>query len=90
MGDIGLKEAGVANAVQFPVLSVNGFTNSASAGIVFFPLKPFDERKDKSMSAGAIARTLQMKFAAIPEAFGCHISTAPVRGLGPLAGLNCK
>jgi multidrug efflux pump len=33
MGSIAMAEEGVANAVQFPGLSVNGFTNSASAGI---------------------------------------------------------
>lgn len=90
MGDIGLKEAGVANAVQFPGLSINGFTNSASAGIVFFPLKPFDERKDKSLSAGAIARTLQMKFAGIPEAFIAIFPPPPVRGLGTTGGFKLQ
>jgi multidrug efflux pump len=31
--------------VAFPGLSINGFTNSANAGIVFATLKPFEERK---------------------------------------------
>jgi hypothetical protein len=35
----------VENAVAFPGLSINGFTNAPSAGIVFVTLKPFDERK---------------------------------------------
>ena len=37
MADIAMKEKGVANAVQFPGLSVNGFVNSSSAGIMFIP-----------------------------------------------------
>ncbi|MBP8134493.1 MAG: efflux RND transporter permease subunit, partial [Zoogloea sp.] len=45
MGEIALKQPGVANAVAFPGLSINGFTNSSSAGIVFVTLKPFAERK---------------------------------------------
>ena len=45
MGEIALKHPGVENAVAFPGLSINGFTNSSNAGIVFAPLKPFDERK---------------------------------------------
>jgi multidrug efflux pump len=44
MGSIALKQPGVESAVAFPGLSVNGFTNSSSAGIVFVTLKPFDER----------------------------------------------
>ncbi len=55
MSDLALKQPGVESAVAFPGLSINGFTNSPNAGIVFVTLKPFDERKDPSMSAGAIA-----------------------------------
>ena len=40
MGDIALKQPGVESAVAFPGLSINGFTNSSSAGIVFVTLKP--------------------------------------------------
>ena len=35
MGDIALKQPGVENAVAFPGLSINGFTNAPNAGIVF-------------------------------------------------------
>ncbi|HQX06043.1 MAG TPA: efflux RND transporter permease subunit, partial [Zoogloea sp.] len=35
MGEIALKQPGVESAVAFPGLSINGFTNSSSAGIVF-------------------------------------------------------
>jgi multidrug efflux pump len=38
----------VESAVAFPGLSINGFTNSSSAGIVFVTLKPFAERKSAS------------------------------------------
>src|SRR5439155_20599381 len=37
MSDIALKHPGVQNAVAFPGLSINGFTNSPNAGIVFTP-----------------------------------------------------
>lgn len=33
---IGLKHPGVAHAVAFPGLSINGFTNSTNAGAIFF------------------------------------------------------
>ena len=47
MSDIALKEPGVQSAIAFPGLSINGFTNSSSAGIVFVMLKPFNERKGR-------------------------------------------
>ena len=47
MSDIALKQPGVEHAVAFPGLSINGFTNSSNAGIVFATLKPFDERKTR-------------------------------------------
>ncbi len=59
MSDIALKEPGVESAVAFPGLSINGFINSASAGIVFVALKPFEERKTPELSGFAIAQKLQ-------------------------------
>ena len=45
MSDIGLKQPGVESAVAFPGLSISGFSVAPNAGIVFFCLKPFEERK---------------------------------------------
>src|SRR5471032_378347 len=39
MSDLALKQPGVESAVAFPGLSINGFTNSPNAGIVFVTLK---------------------------------------------------
>ena len=39
MGEIMMKQPGVENAVGFPGLSINGFTNSSNAGIVFAALQ---------------------------------------------------
>src|SRR5437868_8873291 len=52
MGDIALKHPDVQDAIAFPGLSINGFTNSANAGIVFVSLKPFEQRKRKDQSGG--------------------------------------
>src|SRR5258707_1576855 len=43
MSTIALKEEGVEGAVAFPGLSINGFINSSSAGIVFFRPQPFHQ-----------------------------------------------
>ncbi|MBN4669036.1 efflux RND transporter permease subunit, partial [Pandoraea nosoerga] len=58
MSDIALTQPGVESSVAFPGLSISGFTNSSNAGIVFSTLKPFNERKDPSLSGPAIAMAL--------------------------------
>jgi multidrug efflux pump len=90
MGEIAMKTPGVQDAVAFPGLSINGFTNSSNAGIVFTPLKPFDERRDPSLSAGAIAASLNKQFASIPDAFILMIPPPPVQGLGTSGGFKLQ
>ncbi len=90
MGTIALAEDGVDHAVQFPGLSINGFVNSTSAGIVFFPLSDFDRRRDASQSAAAIAERLQAKFAGIEEAFIAIFPPPPVQGLGTTGGFKLQ
>ncbi|CAB3706344.1 multidrug efflux RND transporter permease subunit [Achromobacter marplatensis] len=90
MSDIALKEPGVQSAIAFPGLSINGFTNSSSAGIVFVTLKPFDERKGAALSGNAIAASLNQKFAAIQDSFIAVFPPPPVMGLGTLGGFKLQ
>ncbi len=90
MSDIALKQPGVESAVAFPGLSINGFTNSTNAGIVFVTLKPFEERRDASLSAGAIAGALNQKYAAIQDAYIAVFPPPPVMGLGTIGGFRVQ
>ncbi len=90
MTDMALKQPGVEHAVAFPGLSINGFTNSSNAGIVFLTLAPFEDRRDPSLSAGAIAGQLNQKFAAITEAVTAIFPPPPVQGLGTIGGFKLQ
>jgi multidrug efflux pump len=91
MGEITLKQPGVEHAVAFPGLSINGFTNSSNSGIVFATLKPFEERRDPSLAAGAIAQALNQQYgASIEEAFVVMFPPPPVQGLGTTGGFKLQ
>ena len=90
MSDIALKTPGIESAVAFPGLSINGFTNSANAGIVFVTLKPFDERTTPELSGAALAKQLNQKFGAIQEAFIAMFPPPPVAGLGTIGGFKLQ
>jgi hydrophobe/amphiphile efflux-1 (HAE1) family protein len=90
MSAIGLQQPGVARAIQFPGLSINGFVNSPNAGIIFFGLKPFEERKSKQEASLAIAGALNQKFASLQEAFVAVFPPPPVQGLGTVGGFKLE
>jgi multidrug efflux pump len=90
MSDLALKQPGVENAIAFPGLSINGFTNSSNNGVVFVALKPFEERKDASQSANAIAAALNGQFASIQEAYMAIFPPPPVQGLGTIGGFRLQ
>jgi hydrophobe/amphiphile efflux-1 (HAE1) family protein len=90
IGEIGLKQPGVTHAVQFSGMSVNGFTPSSSAGIVFFALDDFDKRKGKGLTAKEIAGALTMKLASIQDSFVVVVPPPPIIGLGTLGGFKLQ
>ncbi|KVG52164.1 transporter [Burkholderia ubonensis] len=90
MSAIALKQPGVESAVEFPGLSVNGFTNSSSAGVLFITLKPFRDREHADLSANAIAAALNRKYEGIKESFIAVFPPPPVLGLGTLGGFKMQ
>jgi multidrug efflux pump len=89
MSQIALKDPAVDGAVAFPGLSINGFINSPSAGIVFETLKPFDQR-GRADSGMAVAQRLQAKFAGINDAIIAIFPPPPVQGLGTIGGFKLE
>jgi multidrug efflux pump len=90
MSDIAMKEPGVDHAVAFPGLSINGFINSASSGIVFVTLKPFEERRSADLSGMAISQKLQAKYAGLKEAYIAIFPPPPVQGMGTIGGFKLQ
>jgi len=90
MSRIAMEHPGVSDAVAFPGLNINGFTNSPSSGILFTPLKPFDERQSPELSAGAIAAKLNQQFASIKGAYVAIFPPPPVMGLGTIGGFRLQ
>jgi multidrug efflux pump len=90
MDDIALSTPGVQSAVAFPGLSINGFSNNSSAGIVFVTLKPFDERKTPDLYGPAIAGKLMQKMSQIEDAFVAIFPPPPVDGLGTIGGFRLQ
>jgi len=88
MSDIGLKLPGVESAVAFPGLSISGFSVAPNAGIVFFTLKPFDERKTRNLSGPAITAALNQHLSVIKEAFVLAVPPPAVMGLGTIGGFK--
>lgn len=89
MGEIALGVPGVSAAVQFPGLSVNGFTNSSSAGIVFIALDRVGKRPNHA-SEGAIIAELNQRMSSIKDAYVAVFPPPPVLGLGTLGGFKLQ
>ncbi len=90
MSQIALANPNVESAVAFPGLSISGFTNSPSSGIVFVTLKPFEERKRADQSGFAIAADLNQKFGAIQGAYIAVFPPPAVLGIGTIGGFKLQ
>ena len=88
MSDIAMKHPGVKDAIAFPGLSIQGFTISPNAGIVFVGLKDFEERTTPDLSGGAIAGSLNGQFMAIQDAMVLMFPPPPVNGIGTTGGFK--
>ena len=90
MSKIALAEPGVESVMAFPGLSFNGPVNQPNTALVFAMLKPFNERKDPSLSAFAIQGRLMGKFSQIPDGFVGIFPPPPVPGLGSMGGFKLQ
>ena len=86
---IGLQTPGVAHVVSIPGQSFVLNANSSNYASVFFPLKPFHERKGTELSGEAILKRLRARLARdVPEARVLVFGAPAVRGLGNAGGFK--
>ena len=90
MSEIAMDTPGVKDAVAFPGLSINGFTNAPNAGIVFFTLDEFENRKSPELSGGAIAGAVNKRLSGIQDAFIAVFPPPAVNGLGSIGGFKLQ
>ncbi len=88
MSQIAMDHEGVKDAIAFPGLSIQGFTISPNAGIVFVGLDDFEKRTKPELSGGAIAGALNAKFMAIQDAMVMIFPPPPVNGIGTTGGFK--
>jgi HAE1 family hydrophobic/amphiphilic exporter-1 len=86
--DILLSRPGVAHAVAFAGFDGATFTNAPNSGVVFVPLKPFEERLKEGLTAAGILNDLRGQMQALREAFVLVIPPPSVPGIGTGGGFK--
>ncbi|HJU46035.1 MAG TPA: efflux RND transporter permease subunit, partial [Chitinophagaceae bacterium] len=79
---------GIAHYAALGGLNVVTFSSKSNSGTIFTQLKPWSERKDKSVQLAGIIATLQKKFAEIKEANIIVIPPPAIPGLGQTGGFT--
>ncbi len=83
-----LDTPGVAHAVPFAGFDAATGTNGSFAGVVFTPLKPFEERAAHGLTADRIQADLRRRLTVIKGAVVITLSPPPVRGIGTSGGFK--
>ncbi len=89
IGELVKEVPAVDHAVQFPGLSINGFTRTSNSAVIFLPLKSFDERDGEEIGPNLL-NTLRQKVSVIDDAFVLVVAAPPIRGFGPAGGFKLQ
>ncbi len=82
------KQPFTAHFAALGGLNAITFASKSNSGTVFLQLKPWAERKDKSLVSDSIIVKLQREFASIKDANVVVVSPPPIPGLGQTAGFT--
>jgi HAE1 family hydrophobic/amphiphilic exporter-1 len=81
---------GIANVISIVGFDGATFTNTPSGGVMFLPLKPFEERTTPNLSAQALAGQVIQKLSVIQDATIFALPPPPVQGLGNAGGFKMQ
>ncbi len=82
------KEPGIAHFAALGSFNIVTYATKSNSGTVFTQLKPWDERKDKSLQLAAISADLQKKLTSIKGANILAIIPPAIPGLGQTGGFS--
>jgi multidrug efflux pump len=85
-----LENPAVDHVFGFAGLSVNGFSSSASSGIAFMVLKPFDQRTRRDLYGLNVAKQMSQRYASLRDAFVAVFPPPSVSGLGQIGGFKLE
>ena len=88
MMDILKQTPGVGHFAALGGLNVVTFATKSNSGTIFMQLKPWDQRKSKSLQLNAIIATLRRKFSVIKNANVIVIPPPAIPGLGSTGGFT--
>jgi HAE1 family hydrophobic/amphiphilic exporter-1 len=83
-----LARPGVQNSVAFTGFDGATFTNAPNTGVIFVPLKPFEQRVPLGLTAARIRADLQQQLTPLSEAFTFVLEPPSVPGIGTGGGLK--
>ena len=86
--EILLSRPGVSHAVAFAGFDGATFTSAPNSGVVFVPLKPFEERLKEGLTGAGILNDLRGQMQALREAFVLVIPPPSVPGIGTGGGFK--
>jgi HAE1 family hydrophobic/amphiphilic exporter-1 len=86
--EILLSRPGVGHAVMFAGFDGATFTDAPNYGVIFAPLKPFEERVKEGLTSDAILRDLRAQTSTIREASVLVLPPPSVPGIGTGGGFK--
>jgi hydrophobe/amphiphile efflux-1 (HAE1) family protein len=86
-----MDQPAVADVTTLAGLDIlSGRVSATNAAVLFVALKPFDQRRDPSLSAGALVGAALGALGRDPDALVLTLNPPPIQGLGMQAGFEAQ
>jgi hydrophobe/amphiphile efflux-1 (HAE1) family protein len=82
------QQPAVANAMSVAGMDPLTFSAKTNAGLIWVPLKPWDERKGDKMTPAAVVQSVYAAGAKVKDAFFFAVEPPPIEGLSNVGGFE--